>query len=393
VRRNNVIVGAVVTCLEISERKAAELELKTASRRREQFLAMLSHELRNPLAAVLNAIRVMQRGRFDNAVIAKGQQVVERQSRHMARLLDDLLDVSRITRGKFELRKTDVDLRAPIEAAIESTAPRFTERNIALDADLPRDAFPVRGDANRLQQIVVNVLSNAATYSPPGSKVQLRLAQEGDDAVIRVRDDGMGIEPDMIGQIFELFVQADQRLDRATGGLGVGLSLARTIVELHGGSIDVRSEGRDRGSEFTIRVPMLRRPLVDQAVPVTGGSRCKIVLVEDLEDAREMLRLLLEDNGHTVIDVGDGQAAVDVIERERPEVALIDIGLPGMNGFEVAQEIRSRPHLAKVQLVALTGYGAPQDVSHAREAGFDEHVIKPPDLNKIEEIIARRTRC
>jgi two-component system, chemotaxis family, CheB/CheR fusion protein len=393
VRRNGVVVGAVVTCLDITERKQAETELRTASRRREQFLAMLSHELRNPLAAVLNAIRLMQRGSFDGAAMARCQQVVERQSRHMARLLDDLLDVSRITRGKFELRKSDVDVRAPIEAAIESTAPRFADRDITLEVDLPRTAFPVRGDANRLQQIVVNVLSNAATYSGSGTKVKLALERDGDVAVIRVKDTGMGIDPEMIGQIFELFVQADQRLDRATGGLGVGLSLARTIVELHGGTIEAHSAGRDRGSEFLIRLPMLKRPIAEEGQPVTSGARCKIVLVEDLEDAREMLRLLLEDNGHTVVDVADGQQAVDAIERERPEVALIDIGLPGMNGFEVAQAVRARPHLSDVVLVALTGYGAPGDVTRAHDAGFDEHIVKPAELSKIEEIVARRTRC
>ncbi len=393
VRRGGRVVGAVVTCVDITERKQAESELRTASRRREQFLAMLSHELRNPLAAVLNAIRVMQRGRFDSSAMAKGQQVVERQSRHMARLLDDLLDVSRITRGKFELRTADVDLRGPIEAAIESTGPRFTERQITLTAELPRMPFPVHGDANRLQQIVVNVLSNAATYSPHGTQVDLTLNREGDEAVIRVRDQGYGIDAEMLGQIFELFVQADQRLDRSTGGLGVGLSLARTIVELHGGSIEARSAGREQGSEFEIRLPLLRRPLADDDEPVVASSRCSIVLVEDLDDAREMLRLLLEDNGHTVVDVADGQAAVAAIERVRPQVALVDIGLPGMDGFDVARAIRRRPHLRDVTLVALTGYGAPADVTAAREAGFDEHVIKPPDLDTIESIITRRLRC
>jgi two-component system CheB/CheR fusion protein len=393
VKNGGVVEAAVVTCLDITERKLAESELKTASRRREQFLAMLSHELRNPLAAVLNAIRVMQRSKFDSGAMTKGQQVVERQSRHMARLLDDLLDVSRITRGKFELRKADLDLRQPIEAAVESTAPRFTDRNISLELQVPLTAFPVHGDASRLQQIVVNVLSNAATYSGSGTKVTLSLGREADQAVLRVRDHGMGIEPEMLGQIFELFVQADQRLDRSAGGLGVGLSLARTIVELHGGTIEARSEGPERGSEFTVRLPLLRRVLADERNEAVQNSRCKIVLVEDIVDAREMLRLLLEDNGHTVVDVGDGPAAVEAIAREHPEVALVDIGLPGMNGFEVAQAIRRRPELSDVVLVALTGYGAPSDVAAAREAGFDEHVTKPIDLERIEEIIARRTSC
>jgi two-component system CheB/CheR fusion protein len=393
IRSGGMVVGAVVTCLDITERKQAEAELKTASRRREQFLAMLSHELRNPLAAVLNAIRVMQRGRFDSEAMVKGQQVVERQARHMARLLDDLLDVSRITRGKFELRKADGDLRPSIEAAIESTAPRLAERRITLDVSIPTTPFPVHGDPNRLQQVVVNLLSNAATYSPHGSKVSLRLERAGDTAVITVADEGMGIDPEMLGQIFELFVQADQRLDRSHGGLGVGLSLARTIVELHGGTIDAESGGPGRGSVFEVRLPLLRRELATCSAEPTAASRCKIVLVEDLADSREMLRLLLESNGHVVVDVDDGRAAVDAIDREHPQVALVDIGLPGMNGYEVAQEIRRRPHLSDVLLVALTGYGAPSDLAAAKEAGFDEHVIKPPDIERIEEILARRTKC
>jgi two-component system CheB/CheR fusion protein len=393
IRHGGTVVGAVVTCLDITERKQSEAELKTASRRREQFLAMLSHELRNPLAAVLNAIRVMQRGRFDSEAMVKGQQVVERQARHMARLLDDLLDVSRITRGKFELRKADGDLRPAIEAAIESTAPRLAERHITLEVTMPSAPFPVHGDPNRLQQIVVNLLSNAATYSPHGSKVTLHLERQGDQAILRIADEGMGIEPEMLSQIFELFVQADQRLDRSHGGLGVGLSLARTIVELHGGTIDAESPGSGKGSVFTVRLPLLRRALPAHGAGPAASSRCKIVLVEDLADSREMLRLLLESNGHIVVDVDDGIAAVEAIDREHPQVALVDIGLPGMNGYEVAQEIRRRPHLADVVLVALTGYGAPSDLAAAREAGFDEHVIKPPDLERIEEILARRTSC
>ncbi len=393
IRKHGEVVGAVVTCLEITERKEAEAEIRLASSRREQFLAMLSHELRNPLAAVLNAIRVMQRGRFDSEALGKGQAVVERQARHMARLLDDLLDVSRITRGKFELRKSDGDLRTPIEAAVESTAPRFTERKSQLTVLLPPTPLPIHGDPNRLQQIIVNLLSNAATYSPPGSEVLLHLERRGDQAVIRVSDHGMGIAPEMIGQIFELFVQADQRLDRSFGGLGVGLSLAKTIVELHGGTIEARSEGVGRGSEFTVRLPLLRRPVPAEVYEPVVAGRCRLVLVEDLADSREMLRLLLESNGHIVVEAADGLEAVEVIERERPQVALVDIGLPGMNGYEVAQEIRRRPHLKGVVLVALTGYGAPSDIASARAAGFDEHIIKPPDLDRIEAILARRTSC
>ncbi|HVK73363.1 MAG TPA: chemotaxis protein CheB [Kofleriaceae bacterium] len=390
IRAGGAVVGAVVTCLDVTERKQAEAEIRTAARRREQFLAMLSHELRNPLAAVLSALRVIERGRFDPDVLLKGQAVAERQARHMARLLDDLLDVSRITRGTFELRTSDGDLRAPIEAAIEATAPRFADRKLQLDVAIAAAPFPIHGDPDRLQQVVVNLLANAATYSPPGSRVELRLDRDGDVAVLRVIDRGMGIEAELLGQIFELFVQAAQHLDRPLGGLGIGLSLTRTIVELHGGAIEARSDGPGRGAELIVRLPLRRRPPPPDRPEPRAVRRCRVVLVEDLADSREMLRLLLETSGHEVVDVDDGRAALEAIERERPEVALIDIGLPGMNGYEVAQEVRRRPHLDDVLLVALTGYGAPSDIATARAAGFDEHVIKPPDLDRIDEILARR---
>jgi two-component system CheB/CheR fusion protein len=391
IRRNDRVVGAVMTCLDITDRKLAETEVQVQSRRREQFLAMLSHELRNPLAAVLNAIRLMAHAPDgDTDTQLRCREVVERQSRHMARLLDDLLDVSRITRGKFELRKEDLDLRRAIEAAIESTAPRRAERGIELVVDMPGVPIAVRGDSNRLQQVVVNLLSNAATYSPPGTRNTLALAVDGADAVIRVKDQGFGIDAAIMDSIFELFVQGDQHLDRSMGGLGVGLSLARSIVELHAGTIQAHSEGAGKGSEFVVRIPIQRRALTERrsAVPSVGG-RCRIVLVEDQPDSREMLQLLLVKRGHVVIDASDGASAIETIDREHPDVALIDIGLPSISGYDVAREVRKREHLDDVVLVALTGYGAPGDIAAAREAGFDEHVIKPAELAVIEEILAR----
>jgi two-component system CheB/CheR fusion protein len=394
IRHDGEVVGAVVTCLDVTDRKAAEAEIRLASQRREQFLAMLSHELRNPLAAVLNAVRLMRQGNGeDGAAIERCMDVVDRQSRHMARLLDDLLDVSRITRGKFELRKEDLDLRGAIEAAIESTAPKRADREIRLEVDLP--AGPpvwVRGDANRLQQVVVNLLSNAATYSPPKTTVKVSLAVERDCAVLRVKDHGFGIPPEMLEQVFELFVQGDQHLDRALGGLGVGLSLARSIVELHAGSIHAYSEGEGKGAELVVKLPVLRRAIGDRrpgAAKAPVPAPCRIVLVEDQFDSRELLQELLQNRGHVVIDAADGEAAIEVIEREHPDVALIDIGLPVLSGYDVARAIRAKEHLDDVVLVALTGYGAPSDVAAAREAGFDEHVIKPVELRTIDGILAR----
>jgi two-component system CheB/CheR fusion protein len=404
--RHGAIVGVSAIGRDISGLLAAQRELEQrqrrittlleqaeeGARRREQFIAMLSHELRNPLAAVMNATTLIKR-QPDGDSIARCQAVIERQARHMKRLLDDLLDVSRITRGKFQLLNDHIDLRAPIEAAIESTSPLFAERGVSLDHSLPHQPMPVRGDASRLVQVVVNLLSNAANYSPRTSLVRLLVTIEGGHGVIRVIDHGVGIEHELQSKIFDLFVQSEQRLDRSRGGLGVGLSLARSIIDLHGGTIEVHSDGPGRGSDFKVTIPLLQPSVLEwgpQRTPARRSDRCRIVLVDDQEDSREMLRMLLESRDHHVIDVEDGPTAIDVITRERPDVAFIDIGLPMMNGYEVAQRIRNRPELEDVLLVALTGYGAPSDISAARAAGFDEHIIKPAELAKLEKILASK---
>ena len=404
--RNGAIVGVSAIGRDISPLLTAQRELEQRQRRitvlleqaedsarhREQFIAMLSHELRNPLAAVMNATTLIGK-QSESDSVARCQGVIERQARHMKRLLDDLLDVSRITRGKFQLILDDIDLRGPIEAAIESTAPLFAERGVTLEHSLPRQAMPVRGDASRLVQVVVNLLSNAANYSPRNTTVRLVVTLVGDRGVLRVIDHGVGIESELQTKIFDLFVQSEQRLDRSRGGLGVGLSLAKNIVDLHGGTIEVHSDGPDTGSDFKVTLPLAPRTSAPLGSERSGGGRsgrCRIVLVDDQADSREMLRMLLESRDHLVIDVEDGPSAIDVITREKPDVAFIDIGLPAMNGYEVAQRIRDRPALDDVMLVALTGYGAPSDISAARAAGFDEHVIKPAELAKLERILATR---
>ncbi|NVB78015.1 MAG: PAS domain S-box protein [Kofleriaceae bacterium] len=359
-----------------------------AARRREQFLAMLSHELRNPLAAVLGATSVLQ-GKPDPAIGERCVMVIERQSRHMARLLDDLLDVSRITRGKFELRHAPLDLRSAIDGAIESTAPLFGQKKVTLDVVVPSQPIPMVGDIARLQQVIVNLLSNAANYSSVGSRVELRVVAQGEQIVMRVVDRGFGIESEMLNKIFELFVQAEQRIDRPRGGLGVGLSLAKSIVELHGGTIEARSDGPNMGSEFLVKLP-LAREAQNMPAPKTSirAPRRKIVLVEDQEDAREMMRMLLESLDHEVVEASDGASGVELIAREKPDFALIDIGLPTMTGYEVAAKIRENKGLINTTLVALTGYGTTTDVKAAHNAGFDAHLVKPADLSRLEEILA-----
>jgi CheY-like chemotaxis protein len=305
----------------------------------------------------------------------------------MARLLDDLLDVSRITRGKFELRSAPLDLRSAIDGAIESTAPWFEQKGVTLDLVMPNTQVPMVGDVARLQQVIVNLLSNAANYSQRGGRVELCVVPQGQQVIVRVSDRGFGIEREMLEKIFELFVQAEQRIDRPRGGLGVGLSLAKNIVELHGGSIEARSDGPHMGSEFVVRLPLTTPVEVPVPKPQRAPRR-RIVLVEDQTDAREMLRMLLESLDHEVLDASDGASAVELIEKVKPDFALIDIGLPTMTGYEVAQRIRERKELANIMLVALTGYGTASDVSAAHDAGFDAHLVKPADLVRLQELLA-----
>ena len=376
--------------LEVQQKQVNELLVQSEQhgRRQEEFLAMLSHELRNPLAAVMNATTLMKNAHDDKAT-ARCQAVIERQATHMKKLLDDLLDVSRITSAKFQVAAEDIDLHDAIETAVEATAPAFSARGIQLASELPRSELPVKGDSRRLTQVVTNLLSNAATYSPSGSHVRLDVSVEGEHVEIRVSDDGDGIEPELQPKIFELFVQSEQKLDRSRGGLGVGLSLAKTIVELHGGAIRVHSDGIGKGSTFFVTLP-LGRAIVPASTLGRPSSACRIVLIDDQDDARDMLRELFEARNHVVYDACDGANGVQLITAQRPDVAFIDIGLPVMNGFEVAQQIRKRPELDGVLLVALSGYGNHNDVESALAAGFDEHVTKPAELKTLEQILTRK---
>ena len=359
------------------------------ARGREQFLAMLSHELRNPLAAVVSAAMVMQAPNVKSESIDKARQIIGRQSRHMARLLDDLLDVSRITRGGIELRKEDVDLRDVVNSAIEALTPVLEEHNAKLTTELSLHELLVRADAARMQQVVVNLLSNAARYSPPGSPIHLSATATADSVVLKVQDHGRGISPSMISKIFDLFVQDGQGLERSTGGLGIGLTFVRQIVELHGGHVEAFSDGI-KGSEFIVTLPRQTKVIHRQSELPNSEDVQRVLIVEDQDDSREMLRVLIESMGHIVLERADGGTGLAAIEQEYPDVALIDIGLPVMSGYEVARRVRENPRLDDVLLIALTGYGRDSDVAMATAAGFDAHVTKPADLHVIEEILSRK---
>jgi two-component system, chemotaxis family, CheB/CheR fusion protein len=388
--RHNEVIGAVVTFLDVTERRRAEAELQEGVRRREQFLAMLSHELRNPLAAILSATRVLENTNWSDTSCAEAGQVVSRQANHMARLLDDLLDVSRITRGHIALRTERVDLRESARSAIEALGPFMAERETHLTTDIAAEPIPVLGDSARLQQIQANLLSNASKYSPRAAHVHFELSRNHDHAMIRVTDTGRGIRSEMLPRIFDLFVQGDPSLDRSEGGLGIGLTLLRSLVELHDGRVEAASDGPGRGSTFTVWLPLAPPINVapdDYARPQRPTVK-SVVVVEDQADARRMLQLLLESSGIEVFAADNGSEGADLIERIQPDLALVDLGLPIMNGFDLARRIRQNAANDGVRLVALSGYGQDSDVQAALAAGFDEHFTKPPDPDRLERLLS-----
>jgi len=374
----------------VANRQQAEQQAREAVRRRDQFLAMLSHELRNPLGAILNATYVMDRNAAgDNATLA-ARQVVQRQARQMARLLDDLLDVSRVTQGKIEIQRTVTDLAEIFESAIETVRPLLETRELVLTVGLPDVPIRILGDPARLQQIHVNLLNNAARYTPPGGRIELCARREGDEALIRVCDSGVGIPADMLENVFDLFVQADSTLDRSTGGMGVGLTLVRMLVEMHGGRVIAESDGPGKGSQFTVRLPVCdTAPQPAEPPPrIQPQQSSRILIVEDNADCRQMLKLLLEQDGFSVETAEDGLKGLDAFRRTEFDLALIDIGLPGLDGYQLAQQIRLLPGKNRTRLVALTGYGHPSDRRAALEAGFHEHLVKPVKPAELARVLA-----
>jgi len=387
--RHNEVIGAVVTFLDVTERRQAERDLQEGVRRREQFLAMLSHELRNPLAAILSATRLLDGAEWADRAGREAAQVVTRQANHMSRLLDDLLDVARITRGHITLLTEPVDLRDTARSAIEALGPFLAEHETVLTADIADEPLVVIGDMARLQQIQANLLSNASKYSPRGAHVCFELRRLGGEAMIRVTDHGRGIDAAVLPHIFDLFVQGHQTLARSEGGLGIGLTLLKSLVELHKGRVDAYSDGPDRGSVFTVWLPLAPPSAIAAGTSDYRSRKAvrTVVIVEDQDDARHMLQILLEIDGLQVFSAANGLEGVECIERVRPDLALVDLGLPVMSGYELARRIRQNPQNAVTRLVALSGYGQDSDIQASLEAGFDEHLTKPPDPARLDALL------
>jgi signal transduction histidine kinase/CheY-like chemotaxis protein len=372
-----------------AERRARELA-EASNRAKDEFLAMLGHELRNPLAAIRNAVATAS---LDESRRARSLDIARRQAEQLGRLIDDLLDVARITQGKIALRKERVYLVEILDHAVDSTRAFIESRGLRLGVSLAAEPVRVEADPARLEQVFVNLLSNAAKYTDAGGRVEVSSQLEADEVVIRVRDSGIGIASDVLPRIWELFAQAERTPDRAQGGLGIGLTVARRLVEMHGGRIEARSEGVGKGAEFIVSLPALSvaadEVRVEKAAEPMAQRMARVLLVEDNPDAAESLEMLLEVLGHRVRSVCDGVTALDAARANPPDVMLVDIGLPGMDGYEVARRIRRDPLLKQVVLVALTGYGRDEDKRRAMAAGFDYHLVKPVNPDALQGLVSR----
>ena len=395
---------------EIAERARAEQALKEADRHKDEFLAMLAHELRNPLAPIHNAVELMRMKPLEDPQLNWAREVIARQLTSLTRLVDDLLDVSRITRGKINLTRQVVELEGLIARAVETVHPLFDECGHELTLQLPEPGIKVFGDPTRLTQAIANVLGNAAKYTDRGGEISLDAAVRGDDVEIHIRDNGIGIRPEMLPHVFELFTQLDRGDGRTQGGLGIGLALVQRLVQMHGGEVSAASDGPGKGSEFVIRLPLLREedePVESQPhlVPAPAGEVTamvtplasadaarlvrRILIADDNNDALESLATLLQLSGHEVFTATNGGTALQSAERHLPEVALLDIGMPLLDGYEVAKRIRAQPWGQRITLVALTGWGQDSDRRRSREAGFDSHLVKPLDLETLTDLLAR----
>jgi signal transduction histidine kinase len=385
---------------EIAERKIAEKErekaqeaLREADRRKDEFLAMLAHELRNPLAPIRNALEMLKLVDASPELHRQTRDMMERQVQLMVRLVDDLLDVSRITRGKIELHKDAIELADVVARAVETARPLIDARNHELLIDITPRSLLVQGDLIRLGQVAANLLNNAAKYMAPGGRIWLKAGREADKIVLHLRDAGIGIAPEMLPQIFDLFTQADHSPALSQGGLGIGLTLVRQLVEMHGGKVEVHSEGLGRGSEFVVSLPAL----AEAPVPTPQGetdAACgfaptrRILVVDDNVDSAESLAMLLRVWGHEVQAVHNGSQALAAAPGFRPEVALLDIDMPDMSGYELARQLRGRAGLGGTAFVALTGYGQDEDHRRSADAGFRAHLVKPVDPEALRRLLA-----
>ena len=381
--RLNLIVTDLRELLQArSHRDRAERD----SRTKDDFLAMLSHELRTPLGAIASAVQVLKLTRNTGEAGHRAQDAIERQVTHVTHLINDLLDVERVVSGKIRLNRQPLDLSAAVrQAAATFGGDALMDRHI----DVATEPVWIDGDADRVEQILINLMANAIKYSSPGARIRVGVRPEGADAVISVEDTGAGISPRLLPFIFDLYMQADRTLDQSQGGLGIGLTLVRRLVELHGGTIVAASEGEGQGSRFVVRLKQIAAEPLD-TVPVMTERRTKprrVLLIEDNADAREMLRMMLELAGHAVYDAPDGIRGLELLDVVRPDVAIIDVGLPMMDGYQVARRIRELPYGRDMLLLALTGYGSPADMKRSAEHGFDHHLVKPIDPDRLTTLI------
>ncbi len=384
------VIGAATIGRDITLRKQAEAALQEANRRKDQFLAILAHELRNPLAPLSNSLYIAGLESADAAVRSDALDMMRRQLGQLVRLVDDLLDVARISQGKLQLRMEQLELRRVIESAIETTRPLFQRASHDLTVRLPEAPVRVEGDETRLAQVFANLLNNAAKFTPAGGHVSLETRLVDGEVVVSVADSGVGIAPESLASIFDIFTQVDDSLSRQSGGLGIGLWLVRTLVELHRGQVHARSDGLSQGSTFTVKLPLAA---LDASVSATPGPTLtpaavtrRILVVDDNEDSAHSMAVVLRLKGHEVHVAHDGESAVSDAVRLRPDVALLDIGLPGMDGFQAAQRIRAALGQS-ILLIAMTGWGRPEDRSRGRAAGFDEHLTKPIELARLDTLL------
>jgi PAS domain S-box-containing protein len=376
---------------DISELRARADELAEINRHKDEFMATLAHELRNPLAPIRNAVQYLGMEGLTPRDVKAGRDVISRQVAVMARLIDDLLDLSRISRNQLEIRKQRIELATVIEHAVEASQPLIEQCGHQLTVSLPSQPIYLDADAIRLAQVFSNLLNNAAKYTKAGGQISLTASEEGSDAVVRVRDNGIGISRDMLARVFEMFTQVDRSLERSQGGLGIGLTLVRRLIDVHDGTIDVHSEGDGQGSEFVVRLPFMPSPL---ETPKTAGVQpttlngSRILVVDDNKDSADSLAMLLRLKGNEIRTAYDGIEALTVAEMFHPELMLLDIGLPKLNGYDVARRIRQQSWGQDVILVAQTGWGQDEDRRRSEEVGFNFHIVKPVELSRLETLLA-----
>jgi len=398
------VVGYVAAIVDVTKQKRAEAALlksdealREADRRKDEFLAVLAHELRNPLAPLMNAQELVRHAAAEIPALRRTSDMMERQLTQLVRLVDDLLDVSRITRGRIELRRTPVSLALAIESAVESCQGLVIARGHDIRLDLDLEPQLVDGDFARLSQVFANLLSNSVKYTDRGGRIDIRLRRDGGDALVSVRDTGIGIPRESLGAVFEMFSQVSSHQPRAEGGLGIGLALVRRLVQMHGGAISVESDGPGTGSVFTVRLPLLRTAAVRDAFSATASaqpaSECshkrRVLVADDNADAAESLALLLQMQGHETRTVADGLQAVEVAQAFRPDVIFMDVGMPRVDGIEATRRIRAEPWGGAILIVALTGWGQQNDRAQTREVGMDVHLVKPINLDSIAAILTQ----